>query len=349
MNELPLVSILIPCRNEAKLIGMCLDSILANDYPRDRCEVFVIDGLSEDETRQIVGAYVRQHAFIHLLDNPKRITPAGLNIGIARAKGDVLIRMDAHARYEKDYISRSVEHLYTSAADNVGGIIMTVPQGESLIGWAIASSISHRFGVGHSLFRVHTNEPRWVDTVFGGCYRREMFQTIGLFNEGLARGQDLELNLRLKKAGGRLLLAPDIVSYYYARSDMKSFWAHNWSNGVWAILPFLYSDIIPVSWRHLVPLTFVLGVLGAAGLALVMPAGWWVLPGVAGTYALANLAASLHVTVKRRDIRYLVVMPLVFASLHLAYGLGSCWGVAKALKHTVSRLGAKPGELSRPC
>ena len=349
MNELLFVSILIPCRNEAKFIGMCIDSILANDYPRDRLEVLVVDGQSEDETRPIVDAYVRQHAFIRLLDNPKRITPAGLNIGIARAKGDILIRMDAHARCEKDYISRSVERLYESAADNVGGIIITVPQEDSLIGWAIASSVSHRFGVGHSFFRVHTSEPRWVDTVFGGCYRREVFQKIGLFNEGLARGQDLELNRRLKKAGGRTLLAPDIVSYYYVRSDMKSFWVHNWRNGVWAILPFLYSDSIPVSWRHLVPLTFVLGLLGSAGLALVLPAGLWMLLGIGVTYAGANLAASLHVAVKRRDIRYLVVMPLVFASLHLAYGLGSCWGVAKALKHTVSRVGEKSNKLNQPC
>ena len=107
------------------------------------------------------------------------------------------------------------------------------------------------------IFRVHTDEPKWVDTVFGGCYRREVFDRVGLFNENLVRGQDMEFNLRLKKAGGKTLLVPDIVSYYYARSDIKSFWKHNFTNGVWAILPFLYSPIMPVSWRHLVPLIFV--------------------------------------------------------------------------------------------
>ena len=349
MNDLPLVSLIIPCRNEERFIGACLESVLANDYPNVRLEVVVVDGMSKDGTRAIVEGFARQHAFIRLLDNPKKITPTALNIGIAHAKGEIIMRMDAHARLEDDYISRCVEALNKYGADNVGGIMKTLPENGSLLGRAIVLSLSHRFGVGNSHFRIHTNEPRWVDTVFGGCYRRQIFDQIGPFNEDLARGQDIEFNLRLKKAGGRTLLVPDIVSYYYARSDMKSFWKHNWTNGLWAILPFLYSPVMPVSWRHLVPLAFVLGLFGSATLALMWPVGLWMVVGIAGAYAMANLTASTHVAARERDIRYLVAMPVVFASFHLGYGLGSVWSMLKVLAQRVPRLGYKQGEVRRPC
>lgn len=349
LNDFPLVSVVIPCRNEEGFIGACLDSIVANDYPKERLEVLVVDGMSQDGTRTIVEAHATRSSSIRLLDNPAKITPTALNRGITGSKGEIIIWMSAHNRYAKDYISRSVQYLQKYAADNVGGVIITLPREETIIGRAIVSGLSHRFGVGASCFRIHTNEPKWVDTVFGGCYRRDIFDRVGLFNERLTRGQDIEFNLRLKKAGGRILLVPEIVSYYYARSDMKSFWWHNWSNGVWAILPFLYSDIMPVSPRHLVPLAFVLALLGSAASALVAPVGVWMLLGVGGTYAVADLAASLHVTLKRRDIRYLALMPAIFVSLHLAYGLGSCWGVIKVLKHTMFRFGWKQDDLSRPC
>lgn len=348
-RDRPFASVIVPCRNEARFIGACLDSIIENDYPKERLEVLVVDGMSEDATRTVVEACARRYLFITVLDNPERTTSTALNTGIATARGDIIIWMSAHNWYAKDYISRSVEYLRKYAADNIGGVIITLPREPTLIGRAIASCLSHRFGVGHSFFRVHANKPKWVDTVFGGCYRRDVFDRVGLFNERLTRGQDIEFNLRLKQAGGRILLAPDVVSYYYARSDMKSFWRHNWSNGVWAILPFLYSDIMPVSPRHLVPLAFVLGLLGSVALALAVPVGVWMLLGVGGTYAAANLAASLETAVKLRDVRYLVVMPVIFASLHLAYGLGSSWGIIKVLKHTLPRLGRKARELSRPC
>lgn len=351
VNELPFVSVIIPCRNEEKTISPCLESILANDYPKDRIEVLVVDGMSQDGTREIVEEYANRCSCIRLLDNPKRITPAALNTGIAQAKGQILMRMDAHASFERKYIKRCVEALRRYGADNVGGIMRTLPREPGLTGNAIALSLSHRFGVGNSYFRVHTDEPRWADTVFGGCYRREVFQNVGFFNEKLARGQDMEFNLRLRKAGGKILFVPDIVSYYYASSDLRSFWKHNFQNGVWTILPFLCSPIMPVRWRHLVPLAFVLGLLGSVLLATVHPAGLWVLAGIAGTYAIGNVAASVQVTLREKDIRYLVAMPVVFASLHVAYGVGSLWGLVKVFVCTVfkSRRAFHQGEVKRPC
>jgi len=331
INQL-FVSIIIPCRNEENFVDMCLDSIIANDYPKDKFEVLVIDGDSDDRTRKIINGYAQEYEFIKVLDNPKKITSAGLNIGIKHAKGNFIIWMSAHSHYEKDYISRSIEFLQKYNADNVGGIIKTLPRGNTFLGQTIVNSLTHRFGIGNSYFRLQNDKPRWVDTVFGGCYRRDVFDRIGLFNENLGRGQDMQFNLRLKKAGGRTLLVPDIVSYYYARSDIKSFWKHNWTNGVWAIQPFLYSDIVPVSWRHLVPLFFVTSLLGSVLLGLLERSFLWVFLGIGAAYSLTNLAASFQVSYRKRDLRYLVAMPFIFATLHFGYGLGSLWGFVILLR-----------------
>jgi glycosyltransferase involved in cell wall biosynthesis len=246
-KDLPFVSIIIPCRNEERFIGSCLESIIANDYAKEKLEVLAIDGMSEDGTQAVIENYSKEYPWIRLFKNPKKITPVALNMGIMTSKGEIIIWMSAHNQYEKNYISCSVENLNKYGADNVGGVMKTLPRLDDFIGHAIVASLSHRFGVGNSYFRVRTNEPKWVDTVFGGCYRREVFDRVGFFNENLVRGQDMEFNLRLKKAGGKTLLVPDIVSNYYARSDIKSFCKHNWTNGLWAILPFLYSPIMPIS------------------------------------------------------------------------------------------------------
>jgi cellulose synthase/poly-beta-1,6-N-acetylglucosamine synthase-like glycosyltransferase len=328
-EDLPFVSIIIPCRNEEKFIGDCLDSIVANDYPKGKLEVLAIDGMSEDGTRAVIENYSKKHSWIRLITNPKKITPIALNKGILDSKGEIIIWMSAHNRYEKDYVSRSVESLEKYGADNVGGIMKTLPREDSLAGQAVVASLSHRFGVGNSYFRVQTDEPKWVDTVFGGCYRRGVFDRVGLFNENLVRGQDMEFNLRLKKAGGKTLLVPNIVSYYYARSDLKSFWKHNWANGVWAILPFLYSPIMPVSLRHLVPLIFVTALIGSAVLGFLLPLFFWFFGVILGSYALASLTVSLQIAFQKRDVKYFAVMPFVFGILHFGYGLGSLLGVFK--------------------
>jgi len=300
------VSVIVPCRNEKPFIADCLDSILANDYPEK--EIIVVDGMSGDGTREVLQKYP-----IRLLDNPKRITPSALNIGIRNATGEAILWMSAHNQYPPDYISQCVEHL--EDADNVGGIIETKGSGP------IAAALSHPFGVGNSAFRTHVKEPAWVDTVFGGCYRRDVFDRIGLFNENLVRGQDMEFNRRLKKAGGKILLVPSIVSTYHARSGFLPFCLHNFVNGVWAILPFLYSSVIPVRLRHLVPLLFVLA-LGVSALINL-----WVTVGIGAVYILCALIASIHAAVKHRDVTLVATLPFVFPALHATYGLGSLAGI----------------------
>ncbi len=338
MPNSSVVSVIIPCRNEERYIGRCLDSVVANEFPQDRLEVLVVDGESDDQTRAIVEDYAQRYPFVRLLSNPRRITPVAINTGIRAARGDVIMRMDAHATYAKDYIAKCVQALEQYPADNVGGIMRTIPRKDTVMGRAIAAALSHRFGVGGSDFRVHPKQPKWVDTVFGGCYRRSVFDRVGLFNEALARGQDMEFNLRLKKAGGRTLLVPDIVSSYYARADLLTFVRHNYGNGKWAILPFLHSSVMPVSWKQLVPLVFVATLLALGGMSRAgVQAAGIAFFGVAVAYAALTLAGAIGVALSQRDARFLVLMPIAFASLHLAYGVGSLVGVVIASVQWIAR------------
>lgn len=333
---MPFISIVVPCRNEARFIQHCLESILAGDYPADRVEVIVSDGLSDDGTRRIVSDLQAREPRLRMVDNPKRTTPAALNRAIENAKGEIVIRMDAHARIAPDYVRKCVATLTSSGADNVGGIMHTVPAQDGTVARALAAAISHPFGVGNSRFRTHSAEPIWVDTVFGGCYRRDVFDRIGLFNEELSRGQDMEFNLRLRRAGGRILLDPSIESWYYSRSDMASFLAHNWTNGVWALMPFAWSEGAPVAFRHLVPMGFAATLLASPALSPTLFA--WIL----GVYAAGAVAASLHCAAVRRDASLIFTLPICFAALHLPYGFGSLWGAL-----TVATIKARGGALGK--
>ena len=337
----PLISIIIPCLNEATVIAKCLDSVLANDYPKESLEVWVVDGMSKDGTRGIVGEYNQKFPFIKLIDNPQLAQQSALNLGIARARGEIIIRMDAHCGFSTNYISQCVRYLMESGADNVGGRLVTVPRADTLSGRAIAIAMSKLFGVGNSRFRVwrHSDdlEPRWVHTVPYSCYRREVFDRIGLFNEQLERSEDAEFHLRMREAGCKTLFVPSIVSYYYSRSDLKSFWMHAVDNGFWAVMPTMYTGRLVVSLRHLAPLGLVAGLGGLAGLAL---SGWFSpipLAVLAGSYAVANLGVSARVALEQRDVRMLFVLPVVFGGLHFGYGIGSFIGAWKVLKSSLFR------------
>ncbi len=331
---MPFLSVLVPCRNEAPFLARCLDSILANDYPPERMEVLVIDGASTDGTRACALNYQAREGAprtgrvsrVRVLDNPDLTTPCALNRGLEAARGEIIARVDAHAAVAPEYFRRCVERLLSSGADNVGGVMRTLPRDPGRFAGAVVAALSHRFGVGNSYFRVGASGPRSVDTVFGGCWKRVVFERVGRFNPSLRRGQDLEFSLRLKALGGRTLLDPEIMSDYYARSRMGPFWRHNFANGQWAVEAILHSPIMPVTARHLTPLVFVL-LLSAS----VSAGAWslWPLAAIAGLYAGANLAASVDVARRQKKTEYLGRMPLVFLSLHLAYGFGSLWGLLK--------------------
>jgi len=331
MLNLPWVSIIIPCRNEEKFIGKCLNSIINNDYSKESLEILVIDGMSEDKTKEIVEKYTKQYLYIKILENPNKFTPFGLNIGVKNARGDIIIRMDAHSTYEKDYISKCIKYLNQYNADNVGGIWKIMPRTHTLINKAIVFASSSIFGAGDAYYRRgYSRGPKWVDTVFGGCYKKEVFERIGLFNENLVRSQDMEFNLRLKKAGGKILLVPEIVSYYYPKSNLKDFFRHNFSDGIWTTYPLKFGIRI-FSWRHLVPLFFVSSLI----LSLFFSFFFWqarlFFDLIFGSYVFLSLFFSVKISFKK-GFQYLFLMPIVFATRHFGYGLGSIWGIVKLLR-----------------
>ena len=330
-----LVSVIIPCRNEEKFIGQCLDSIIANDYPKEKMEILVIDGMSEDETKKILKEYSQKFPFIKVLENPKKFTPSGLNIGIKETKGEIIIRMDSHAFYEKDYISKCVQYLEEFSADNVGGVLKTLPSENNIVSKAIAICLSHPFGAGGSYFRIGSQEPKWVDTVFGGCYKKETFQKIGFFNENLIRSQDFEFNLRLKKNGGKILLMPDIISYYYPSSDILDFWQHNFHDGIWSVLPLNFIKM-PFSLRHYLPLLLVINLLFSLVLSPFFLFFRLLFVLILGIYFLISFYFSFKIAFKEKNFRYFFIMPVVFGTRHFGYGLGSLRGLLKLFEFNSS-------------
>jgi glycosyltransferase involved in cell wall biosynthesis len=321
------VSIIIPCRNEEKFVGKCLDSVLAHDYPSDQMEVLIADGMSTDNTRKILEGYTQRFPQVRWFDNPKKIVPTGLNILIRQAEGEIIVRLDAHNEYPKDYISKCVHALIEYKADNVGGLWITRPREASVLGKAIVFVLSHRFGVGNSLFRLGVKEPTEADTVPFGCYRREVFDRVGPFNENLVRNQDIEFKLRLKKAGGKILLLPDVVSYYYARSNLKDLAKNNFLNGFWVIYSMKFSEQ-PFSIRHLIPFGFVLSLIWFLVSALVSPVFFWGFVSALSLYLVFDLWVSLAIAVEK-GFKYLPALLVSFLTLHLSYGIGSLCGLVK--------------------
>lgn len=329
MNSYRFVSIIIPCRNEEKYISQCLGSLNLQDYPKNKLEIIMVDGASDDGTRKIIESYLDKFTVIKILDNPKKITPISLNIGINNAEGEIIIRMDVHASYESSYVSKCVKYLNEYNADNVGGVIKTVPGENTIIAKAIALALSSKFGAGNSYFRIGSDEPREVDTVPFGCFRKEIFDRIGLFNENLARSQDWELNLRIRRVGGKIVLVPNIEVKYFPKATLKEYFKRNFEDGVWVIYPYKFVDI-PFNVRHYVPLIFVISLLGSVFLGLLFNI---ILPLVliAFLYLSVALYFSFKIALREKEFIYIILMPLVFFTRHLGFGLGSMWGVIKLL------------------
>jgi len=325
-NNLPLISIIIPCRNEEKFIAKCLDSIIKQNYPKEKMEILVIDGMSEDKTKNIIKKYSEKYSFIKLLDNFQKIKPIALNIGINKSIGEYIIIMDAHAKYQKSYIAKCIETAFEYNADNVGGMLKTIPKDNKIIAKGIAKCLSSTFGVGGASFRKGSRKTKEVDTVFGGCYKKSIFNKIGLFNKKLIRSQDIELNIRLKKAGGKIILNPEIISYYYPKSTLKKFFKHCFLKGLWIVyVPKLTKT--PLRLRHYAPLALVLSILLPLILSLLYPPFAWISLFILATYSIASSCFSLKIALKEKNIVYFFLMPIVFACRHFGHGFGSFWAL----------------------
>jgi cellulose synthase/poly-beta-1,6-N-acetylglucosamine synthase-like glycosyltransferase len=325
-TNLPFVSIIIPCRNEEKFIGKCLDSILAQNYPKEKMEILVVDGMSEDKTRKIVKKFqISNLEFqIHLLDNLKKFVPAAMNISIKSAQGNIIIRIDAHAWMAKNFISKNVEYLEKSDANCVGGPIKSIND-DSFVGQTVALAMSSPFGVGDAKFR-YSKKEEYVDTVAFGAYRREVFDNVGLFDEEFIRNEDDEFNFRLTKSGGKIFFTPKIESYYYVRSSISKLWKQYFQYGYFKIKLIKKFKSIP-SLRCLIPTIFVasLFITGISGIfSFILLLLFYI---ISGAYLLFILTGGLILSMKNDNLKHFFILPLIFAIIHFSYGIGFLKGI----------------------
>jgi succinoglycan biosynthesis protein ExoA len=326
MNPLqPLVTVLIVVRNEAEPVERCLRSMLEQTLESDRYEVLVVDGMSTDGTRKKVGNVIAEHPerAIRLLDNPRRILATGWNIGIRAARGEIIVRVDAHATVATRFLQQSLTVLQAHPeAWCVGGPVETVNTG--YVGRAIAGAMSSPVGVGNARFRLGNYEG-YVDTIAYGAYWRWVFDKIGLLDEELVRNQDDDLNLRLILAGGKIYMTPDIQSRYFPRTSLGKLARQYSQYGFWRVRT-IQKHRQPASLRQIVPLAFVLVWLMLLLAPLIWPPLAWGLAIFAAVYVLGLLAGAADV-MRRVGAREALLAPLVFAILHFGYGLGSLAGL----------------------
>lgn len=321
-----MLSVVCPIYNEEKYIAKCIDSILAQDYHKDDMEVIFVDGMSNDKTREIVKGYSEQYSFIILVDNPDRIVPVAMNRGILASKGDTIIRLDAHATYATNYFSILVKYLNELNADNVGAVCKTDVLNKTSKTLAIKEVLSNKFGVGNSTFRTGVDKVMAVDTVPFGCWRRDVFDKYGLYDTRLVRNQDIELNKRILRGGGKIYIIPDTYCTYLARETWSGLSKNNYGNGKWNILTIYYTRILSsLSLRHFIPLLFVLSLI----VPLLLTFLWWPILLISGVSLIAytgllSVVSLKLAIVKKLNLFYLFVS---FFVLHLSYGWGSLMGI----------------------
>jgi succinoglycan biosynthesis protein ExoA len=322
MSDLPEISIIVPCRNEVHHIEMCLRSLLTQERPAGGFEAIIADGMSDDGTRNVLEGLAKRYRELRIIDNPGRIVSTALNAAISVARGRVVIRMDAHTEYASDYISQCLSVLEETGADAVGG--PWIARGASCVERAIAAVFQSPFCVGGA--RGHdANYEGVIDTVYLGCWRREVFDRLGLFDEELVRNQDDEFSLRLIRSGGRIWQSPRIKSWYTPRGSLKALFRQYAQYGYWKVR-VIQKHRLPASPRHLVPAVFVASLIVALTAAPWSSVAKWCAAGLAGAYTASALLASAH-TAARSEWKLFPLMPMAFACYHFGYGWGFIRGV----------------------
>lgn len=323
VDRFPTVTIIMPVRNEEKFIENCLRTILENDYPKEKLEILIVDGNSTDRTREIIQNISTKFPFIRILDTTARVHGEAMNIGIQQARGDIIIRMDAHTLYASDYITQCVQLLLTTEADNVGGMQYAV--GTNFITQSIALATMSPFGAGNAYFR-YSQKEQWVDTVYLGAWKKETLKKLGGFNSRWSVNEDYEINYRLREMGGKILLSPKIQCKYYVRSTiyrlMRQYFRYGYGK-VRTILTHPKSTKI----RQIIPPIFVLIMI--LSIIVAFCGYYWgiVLPLF---YIVINLFFSLRIA-HQQGLKYLLSLPFIFMLIHFSWGLGFWVGLPRFL------------------
>jgi cellulose synthase/poly-beta-1,6-N-acetylglucosamine synthase-like glycosyltransferase len=320
MDTQPRVSIFIPCYNEENTIRGLLEALTRQTFPLQEMEVLVIDGGSEDGTREVIAQFKQENNSlqVRVLDNPKQIIPAALNIGVQNAKGEFVIRLDAHSVPHPEYVARTVAGLEQHLGDNVGGVWKIIPSADTWIARSIAAAAAHPLGVGDAKYR-YADHPGEADTVPFGGFRREYLLELGGFDESLLTNEDYELNTRIRQAGGRLWLDPNIQVQYYSRPNLRQLARQYARYGYWKLeMLRRYPDSI--RWRQALPPLFVLGLLVLAIASIWLPAAGWLMLGVLLIYVSALVLSGVDIALQARQPALVIGVPLVIAVMHFSWG-----------------------------
>ena len=317
-----MLTIICPIYNEEKYIARCIESIMAQDYPKDDLEVLFVDGMSTDRTREIIASYLPQCPYLRVLENPQKIVPYAMNKGISEAKGDVIMRMDAHTFYEPNYCSAIVKRLKELDADNVGCVCKTDVLNKTPKTLAICEVLSNKFGVGNSTFRTGIESVKEVDTVPFGCWPKRVFEKYGRFDVRLVRNQDIEFSKRIINGGGKIYIIPDTFCTYLARETFRRLAKNNYNNGLWNILTVYYTkQMKSLSLRHFIPLLFVLSLIIPTIVGVFWHPAWLLSAFVLFVYLLALGAVSAKLA-KQKHLNFFYLL-WSFITLHCSYGFGS--------------------------
>ena len=320
-----IISIICPIYNEEKYIKKCIDSILEQDYPKEHLEVLFVDGMSTDNTRKIIEGYHNENPWIKILDNPEQIVPYAMNYGIKVAKGDIIIRIDAHAIFPREYISTLVHFQKELNAENVGAVMETLPANNSLQARAIATALSSRFGMGNSHFRVGASKVKQVDTVPFGCYPKRVFKLVGTYDEELIRNQDDELNGRIIKNGGKIYLIPNLVIKYFARDTISKMRKMFYQYGLYK--PLVNKKLgSPATIRQFFPPLFVIGLILGVPLLFIHKVFLYLYFCVMFIYLLGALLFAVKDSKNKSEV---FMLPYIFFNIHLGYGWGYLVGIYK--------------------
>ena len=326
-DKAPVVSIIVPCYNEQETIGLLLEAIYGQTYPRQKMEVIIADGLSTDHTRDKIIEFHHNHLdlLVTIVDNQKRSIPSGLNEALRASRGEFIVRLDAHSVPFPDYIERCQEALTSGRGENVGGVWEIQAGGSGRIARAIAQAAAHPLGVGDARYRVG-GSAQLVDTVPFGAYRRALVDRIGFYDERLLTNEDYEFNVRIRKSGGAVWFDPNIRSIYYARSTLSQLARQYWRYGYWkAKMIQRYPDTI--RWRQLLPPLFVLSlfILGLVG--IWSPVAGWLLSLVICLYVIVLLAAGMYSALRIKELSLFFGVPFAIATMHISWGSAFLWSM----------------------
>jgi succinoglycan biosynthesis protein ExoA len=328
---LTFVSIIVPCYNESRTISMLLEAIPRQTYPLGDLEIIIADGMSTDGTREVIEEFSIENPdlAIGVVDNPDRIIPVALNHAIRAARGEVIIRLDAHSIPYPDYVAGCLAALERTGAANVGGVWEIKPSGEGWVARSIAVAAAHPLGAGGARYRT-SGRAGPVETVPFGAYRREWFERIGLFNESLLSNEDYEFNVRLQRAGGVIWFDPAIRSVYFARDSLTSLAKQYARYGFWKAR-MLLRHVGSLRWRQALPPLFVLSTLLLGFMGLFWRPASLLLRVQLGLYGTITILAGLVESIRKRDGGLLVGFPLSLWTMHFAWGGTFLWSLFTAI------------------